>query len=77
MYKLKAPHYAVFSTLTSLHLRSVQISSTPQPSVIRMIKSRMMKWEGHVARMGRRVTHVGGKAIGKEITMKTKSEVGG
>jgi hypothetical protein len=24
------------------------------PSIIRMIKSRMMKWAGHVARMGRR-----------------------
>jgi hypothetical protein len=24
------------------------------PSIIRMIKSRMMRWAGHIARMGRR-----------------------
>jgi hypothetical protein len=29
------------------------------PSVIRLIKSRMMRWKGHVARMGRRGMHVG------------------
>jgi hypothetical protein len=28
------------------------------PSVIRMIKSRRMKWAGHVARMGRRGMHI-------------------
>jgi hypothetical protein len=28
------------------------------PSVIRMIKSRMMRWAGHVARMGKRM-HIG------------------
>jgi hypothetical protein len=28
------------------------------PSIIRMIKSRTMKWAGHVARMGRRGIHV-------------------
>jgi hypothetical protein len=26
------------------------------PNIIRIIKSRMMRWAGHVARMGRRVT---------------------
>jgi hypothetical protein len=29
------------------------------PSTIRMIKSRRMRWAGHVARMGRRGMHVG------------------
>jgi hypothetical protein len=29
------------------------------PSAIRMIKSRMMRMAGHVARMGRRGIHVG------------------
>jgi hypothetical protein len=30
------------------------------PSIIRIIKSRrMMRWEGHVARMGRRGMHIG------------------
>jgi hypothetical protein len=28
-------------------------------SIIRMIKSRRMKWVGHVARMGRRGMHIG------------------
>jgi hypothetical protein len=30
----------------------------PSPSIIRIIKSRRMSWAGHVARMGRRGTHV-------------------
>jgi hypothetical protein len=29
------------------------------PSIIRMIKSRMMRWVGHVARIGRRGMHIG------------------
>jgi hypothetical protein len=29
------------------------------PSIIRMIKSRGMRWSGHVARMGRRGMHIG------------------
>jgi hypothetical protein len=29
------------------------------PSIIRMIKSRRMRWAGHVARMGRRVMQIG------------------
>jgi hypothetical protein len=29
------------------------------PNIIRMIKSRRMRWAGHVARMGRRGTHIG------------------
>jgi hypothetical protein len=29
------------------------------PSIIRMIKSRRMRWAGHVARMGRRSIHIG------------------
>jgi hypothetical protein len=28
------------------------------PSIIRIIKSRMMRWAGHVARMGRRETRI-------------------
>jgi hypothetical protein len=28
------------------------------PSIIRMIKSRRMRWAGHVARMGRRGMHI-------------------
>jgi hypothetical protein len=29
------------------------------PSIIRMIKSRWMRWAGYVARMGREVMHIG------------------
>jgi hypothetical protein len=29
------------------------------PSIIRIIKSKRMRWAGHVARMGRRGTHIG------------------
>jgi hypothetical protein len=29
------------------------------PSILRMTKSRRMRWTGHVARMGRRGMHVG------------------
>jgi hypothetical protein len=29
------------------------------PSIIRMMKSRRMRWAGHVARMGRREMHIG------------------
>jgi hypothetical protein len=30
-----------------------------EPSIIRIIKSRRMRWAGHVARMGRRGTRIG------------------
>jgi hypothetical protein len=29
------------------------------PSIIKMIKSRRMRWTGHVAQMGRRGMHIG------------------
>jgi hypothetical protein len=46
------------------------------PDIIRQIKSRRMRWAGHVARMGRgekRVQGFGGKAGRKETTWKTKA----
>jgi hypothetical protein len=44
------------------------------PSMIRIIKSRRMRWAWHVARMGRRGTLIGfgEKAMGKETTRKTQ-----
>jgi hypothetical protein len=41
--------------------------------IIRMIKSRRMRWAGHVAQMGRRGMHIGfcEKARRKETTRKT------
>jgi hypothetical protein len=43
------------------------------PSVIRIIKSRRMRWAGHVARMGekRNAWDFGGKVRRKETTRKT------
>jgi hypothetical protein len=49
------------------------------PSIIRMIKSRWMRWVGHVARMEeKRNVHrlLVGKSERKETTRKTKTEVG-
>jgi hypothetical protein len=44
------------------------------PSIIRIIKSRSMRWTGHVAHMGeKRNAYIGGKAKGKETTRKTKT----
>jgi hypothetical protein len=45
------------------------------PSIIRIIKSRIMKWAGHVAPKGRkeRVQVIGRKARRKETTRKTES----
>jgi hypothetical protein len=43
--------------------------------IIRIIKSRRMRWAGHVARMGEEqlLYIIGGKARGKETTGKTKT----
>jgi hypothetical protein len=45
------------------------------PNIIKMIKSRRMRWTGHVARMGRRrmLKGIGGKARRKETTGNTKT----
>jgi hypothetical protein len=43
------------------------------PIIIRVNKSRRMRWAGHEARMGRR--YIGGKAIRKETTRKIKTLV--
>jgi hypothetical protein len=44
------------------------------PSMIRMIKSRRMRWAGNVTRMGRKGMHIGycGKFRRKETTGKAK-----
>jgi hypothetical protein len=46
------------------------------PSIIRIIKSRRMRWAGHVARMGEKrniYRLLVGKARGKDTTRKTKT----
>jgi hypothetical protein len=40
------------------------------PSIIRIIKSKRMRWAGHVAQMGE---VIGRKARGKETTRKTET----
>jgi hypothetical protein len=48
-------------------------------SIIRMMKSRKMRWAGHVARMGRGGMYIGywWEATKKETTRKPKTQVGG
>jgi hypothetical protein len=49
------------------------------PSIIRMIKSRRMRWAGHVARMGKKRNAYGilvGKAEGKRSLGRPKCRVG-
>jgi hypothetical protein len=41
-----------------LHNAELQILYS-SPTLIRLIKSRKMRWAGHVARMGRRGIHIG------------------
>jgi hypothetical protein len=45
----------IWRTLHIVELHDLHFS----PSIIRMIKSRRMKWTGHVARMGRRGMYFG------------------
>jgi hypothetical protein len=40
-----------------LHIEELQ-GLTSSPSIIRMIKSRRMRWAGYVAQMGRRGMHI-------------------
>jgi hypothetical protein len=48
-------------------------------STIKIMNSRRMRWAGHVARMGKRGTHIhySGKTRRKETTRKTKMLVDG
>jgi len=46
----------------------------PSSSIFRVVKSRRIKWAGHVARMGeRRLQGFGGETLGKETTLETKA----
>jgi hypothetical protein len=48
------------------------------PNIIRMIKSRKMRWAGHVARMGRRGMHMGyWSESQKERDHQEEQDVGG
>jgi hypothetical protein len=47
------------------------------PNIIRHRKSRIMRWAGHVARMGEEIVQgFGGKARSKETTGKTDGRMG-
>jgi hypothetical protein len=60
-------------------LNNVELYSLySSPDIIRQIKSRRMRWAGHVARMGEEcVQGFDGKARRKETTWKTKAYMGG
>jgi hypothetical protein len=73
----------VWRKLCNEELHNLQSS----PSIIRMIKSKRVKWAGHVARWGRRGPHIGywwesqkktdhweEKDVGERIILKWNSE---
>jgi hypothetical protein len=46
------------------------------PNIVRVIKSRRMRWAGHVARMGEEETRIQGfgrENLGKETTLETQA----
>jgi hypothetical protein len=51
--------YAMQYSLPSLISDEEIHKSHSLPSIIRMIKSRRMRWEGYLAHMGRRGMHIG------------------
>jgi hypothetical protein len=61
-----------------LHNEELHKSNSPS-NIIRMIKSRRMRWTRHVARMGRRGMHVGHwlESQKEKTTRKTKMKVCG
>jgi hypothetical protein len=65
----------VWRTLHNEELRNLNFLQ----SIIKIMKSRRVRWAGHVARMGKRGTHIHyfGKTRRKETTRKTKMLVDG
>jgi hypothetical protein len=57
--------------LRKLHNEELHNVYSSSPSIIRMIKSRKMRWAGHIARMGDKRN--GEKARRKETTGKTNT----
>jgi hypothetical protein len=49
--------YKVKGEWRKLHNKELR-DSNPLPSIVRIMKSNGIKWAGHVARMGKRRTHV-------------------
>jgi hypothetical protein len=53
---------SLFSHLPELYnqcFKAERCKHISSPSIIRMIRSRKMRWAGHVAEWGRRGTHIG------------------
>ena len=61
-------------SLVSYHHHNEELNDLYcSPNIVRVIKSRRMRWAGHVARLGeeRGVWGLGGETGGKEITRET------
>jgi hypothetical protein len=52
-------HFVSSQNLTENILILVVFDSYSSPSIIRMIKSRRMRWTWHIAQMGRSGMHIG------------------
>jgi hypothetical protein len=62
-----------------LHTEELRVLFS-SPSIFRVIKSRKIRWDRHVTRMGReerRIQVFGEETFGKETTWKTQAYVGG
>jgi hypothetical protein len=59
----RATSYCAFRRKHNFYQRNyflrIWVNNISSPSIIRMIKSKRMRWAGHVARMGRRGMHIG------------------
>jgi hypothetical protein len=58
MQRILGPKRRVEKGCGKLHNEQLHILYS-SPSIIRMMKSRRMRWAGHVARMGKREMHIG------------------
>jgi hypothetical protein len=51
----------IIINVVTISMNLVRLDTVPMspPSIIRIIKSRRMRWAGHVSRMGKRGTRIG------------------
>jgi hypothetical protein len=72
---MKVTHNTVFAHVLLFDIHDLYSS----PNIVLVIKSRRMRWAGHVARMGEGecVQGFGGETQGKKTTGKTQAWMGG